>query len=223
MESDLGLEDDRRMHSIVLLFDIASFAKIWFHLYKMIPIGMRRWHCTNCTANVMGEILFILNIIRITCILLCPAQHWWQPNNSCACRWLSWSTSASWYRRRPRWRTSSGTLLLHSLEIRHLNFPLCQLMHPKSEYKYFRYFNIYLFSILQNYIYILYLQNYIYFCLCFSKRRQGSVSNLKWQNYWCPHLCLIVWSDKLLYWLFLPIFWSKICSLSGLGAYLRRK
>ena len=40
MESDLGLEDDRRMHSIVLLFDIASFAKIWFHLYKMIPIGM---------------------------------------------------------------------------------------------------------------------------------------------------------------------------------------
>ena len=40
MESDLGFEDDRRMHSIVLLFDIASFAKIWFHLYKMIPIGM---------------------------------------------------------------------------------------------------------------------------------------------------------------------------------------
>ena len=40
MESDLGLEDDRRMHSIVVLFDIASFAKIWFHLYKMIPIGM---------------------------------------------------------------------------------------------------------------------------------------------------------------------------------------
>ena len=38
-----------------------------------------------------------------------------------------------------------------NLEIRHLNFPLCQLMHPKSEYKYFRYFNIYLFSILQNY------------------------------------------------------------------------
>ena len=40
MEFDLGLEDDRRMHSIVVLFDIASFAKIWFHLYRMIPIGM---------------------------------------------------------------------------------------------------------------------------------------------------------------------------------------